>query len=128
MSIAIPDVVLRATLLSTLRNLKKLPADIVEFDRMREYDDRRTLKWLTESIGRPLAMDRAEWARQLQRKSLTSGAIDVDLVLGAPSKGKGGKGRGKNKGKGTGKGKRDSSRDSSNSPKADGICHMYVIN
>ena len=35
---------------------------------------------------------------------------------------------GKGKGKGKGKWKRDSSRDSTESPKAKGICHMYVRN
>ncbi len=63
---------------------RKLQLDIVEFDRTREDDERRTLKWLTESIERLLARDRMEWARRLQRKSLTSGAIDSDVVPGAP--------------------------------------------
>ena len=70
---------------------------------MREDDSRRTLKWLTESIDRLLARDRMEWARKLRRKLLTSGAIDSDVVPGAPGKGKGGKGK---KGKGKGKRKR----------------------
>jgi hypothetical protein len=59
---------------------------------------------------------RMEWAQQLQRKSLTSGAVDSDVVPGALGKtGKGGKGK-KGKGKGKGKGKRDSSRDSTEPP------------
>ena len=65
----------------------------MEFERMREDDSRRTLKWLTEGIDRLLARDRMEWARKLQRMSLTSGAIDADSVPGASSKGKGGKGK-----------------------------------
>ena len=60
--------------------------DIVEFDRMREDDNRRNLKWLAESIDRLLARDRMEWARKLQRKSLTSGAIDSDAAPGALGK------------------------------------------
>ena len=79
-SITVPEIVLRDTFLSKIRNSKTLQPDIVEFDRMREYDVRRTLKWLTESIGRLLARGRMEWARKLQRKSLTSGAIDSDAV------------------------------------------------
>jgi len=68
-----------------------------------------------------------EWARKLQRKSLTSGAIDLDAVPGAPGKGKGGKGK-KVRVKGKGKGKRDSSRESLDASKVKGICHMYVRN
>jgi hypothetical protein len=78
LSIAIPEQVLRDTFLSKIRTPKKLQPDIVEFVIMREDDSRRTLKWLTESIDRLLARDRMEWARKLQRKSLTSGAIDSD--------------------------------------------------
>ena len=77
-------------------------ADIVEFDRMREDDDRRFLKCLTESIDRLLARDRMEWARKLQRKTLTSGAIDVDSTPGPTG---GGTGGGKSTGKGQGKAK-----------------------
>ena len=88
---------------------------------MREDDDKRTLKWLTESIDRLLARERMEWARKLQKKSLTSGAIDVDSAPGHSGKGKGGgkkgQGKGKGKGKGKGRGKRDQSRDSSGSNK-----------
>ena len=71
----------------------------VEFDRMREDDERRTLAWLTESIDRRLARERMEWARKLQSKSLTSGAIDADSAAGHSGKGKGGgkKGKGKRK-------------------------------
>ena len=87
---------------------------------MREDDTRRTLKWLTESINRLFARDRMEWAQKLQRKSLTSGAIDPDVVPGAPGKGKGGKGK-KGKGKGKGKGKRDSSRESFDASNVKGI-------
>ena len=36
--------------MSQIRTSKKLQADIVEFDRMREDDDRRALKLLTTSI------------------------------------------------------------------------------
>ena len=100
LSITIPDIVLRDTFLSKNRSSKKLQPDIVEFDRMREDDERRTLKWLTESIDRLLARDRMEWARKLQRKSLTSGAIDSDVAPGALGKGTGGQGK-KGKGKGT---------------------------
>ncbi|MFM7989977.1 MAG: hypothetical protein ACKPKO_62750, partial [Candidatus Fonsibacter sp.] len=99
---------------------------IVEFERMREDDERITLKWLTDSIDRLLAQYRMEWARKLKIKSLTSGAIDADSALGAPGKGKGGKGKCNNKGKGKGKGKIYTSREPSNAPTPMGICHMYV--
>ena len=85
-SITIPEVVIRDTFLTKIRNSKKLQPDIVEFDRMREDDSRRNLKWLSESIDRLLARDRMEWARKLQRKSLTSGAIDSDAAPGALGK------------------------------------------
>ena len=62
---------------------------------MREDDERRNLKWHTDSIDRTFARDRMEWATQLQRKMLTSGAIDADSVPGST---KGGKGGGTSKG------------------------------
>ena len=96
---------------------------------MREDDSRRTLKWLTEGIDRLLARERMEWARQLQKKSLTSGAIDADSAAGHSGKGTGGGKKGKGKAKArvkAGRGKRDQSRDSSGSNKQKGICHMYV--
>ena len=68
--ITIPEVVLRDTFLFQNRRSKQLRADIVEFDRMHEDDDRRALKFLPEGIDRLLARDRMEWARKLQRKSL----------------------------------------------------------
>ena len=84
---------------------------------------------LTESIDRRLARDRMEWARKLQRKSLTNGAIDVDSTLGPSGGGNGGgksKGKGMGKGKAKGRGQREKPRDPSNTPKPKGICHMYV--
>ena len=78
------EVVLRDTFLPTIRNSKNLQLDIVEFDRTREDDTRRNLMWLTENIDRSLARDRMEWARKLQRKSLTSVAIDSDSAPSAP--------------------------------------------
>ena len=57
LSITILEPVLRDTFLSKIRSSKKLQPDNVEFDRMREDDDRRTLKWLTESIDRLLARE-----------------------------------------------------------------------
>ena len=102
LSITIPEDVLRDTFLSKICNSNKLQLDRVGFDRMREDDERRTLTWLTESIGRLLARDSMEWTRKLQRKSHTSGAIDSDAVPGAPGKGKkaakGKKGKGKKTG------------------------------
>ncbi|MFM7989970.1 MAG: hypothetical protein ACKPKO_62715, partial [Candidatus Fonsibacter sp.] len=100
------------TLHAKIRNSKRLQADITEFDKMREDDTRRNLKWLTESIDSLLARDRMEWARKLQRKLLTSGAIDADSAPSMPTTGKG-KGKGKPKGKGKGRGKRYSSREPS---------------
>ena len=57
LSITILEPVLRDTFLSKIRSSKKLQPDNVEFDRMRADDDRRTLKWLTESIDRLLARE-----------------------------------------------------------------------
>ena len=82
LSSTIPEDVIRDSCLSQIRTSRQLQADIVEFDRMREDDDRRAFKWLVESIYRLLARGRMEWARKLQKKSLTSGAIDADSVPG----------------------------------------------
>ena len=90
---------------------------------MREDETRRTLKWLTEIIGRLLARDRMEWAQKLQRKSLTSGAIDSDVAPGALAKKRAVKVI-KVRVQEKGKDKRDSSRDSLDAPKASGICLM----
>ena len=85
---------------------------------MREDDPRITLKWLTESIDRLLARGRMEWARKLQMKSLTSGAIDSDAAPGTLGK--------KEKvakvsiirvNKARAKRKRDTSRESTDAPK-----------
>ena len=88
LSINTPEVVLRDTFLSKIRTSKNSQAEFAEFDSMREDDDRRCLKWLTESIGRLLARDRLEWARKLQRKSLTSGAVNADWKPGPSGGGK----------------------------------------
>ena len=117
--------------LTNIHTSKKLQPDIVEFDRMREDDDRRNLKCLTESIDRLFARERMDWARKLQRKSLTSGAVDADSTPGPSGGGKGGgksKGKGNGRGKDKGRGKREQSRDSSNTPKPKVFCHMYVRN
>ena len=130
LSITIPEVICWGTFLSKIRSSKKLQADIAEFDRMREDDDRITLKCQRECMDRLLARDRMEWARTLHKKSLTSGAIDADSAPGHSGKGKGGgkkgKGKGQAKGKGKRRGKRDQSRESSGSNKQRGICHMHV--
>ena len=127
LSITIPEVVLRDTCLAKIRASKKQQADIEKIDKMREDAERRNLKWLTESIDRRLARERMDSARQLQRKSLTSGAIDADSTPRQPGGGKGGgKSKGKGKGKGKGMGKREQSRDSYNTPKPKESCHMYV--
>ena len=127
LSITMPEVVLRDTCLAKIRTCKTQQADIVELAKMRADAERRNLKWLTTSIDRLPARKRMDWARQLQRKSLTSGAIDADSTPRQPGGGKGGgKSKGKGKGKGKGMGKREQSRDSYNTPKPKGICHMYV--
>ena len=59
---------------------------------MREDDDRRTLKLIASWQEK-----RMEWARKLQKKSLTSGAIDADSAPGQSGKGKGGGKNGKGK-------------------------------
>ena len=89
MSITILEVVLRETFLSKIRHAKKLQLDSVGFNGTREDEERRNLTWLTDSIDRMLARDRMEWARKLQRKTLTSGAIDADSVPGVTKGGKG---------------------------------------
>ena len=60
LSITISDIIPRDIFFSKSRNSNKLQVDIVDFDRMREDDSRRNLKWLTESIDRLLAGDRME--------------------------------------------------------------------
>ncbi|MFM7983527.1 MAG: hypothetical protein ACKPKO_29795, partial [Candidatus Fonsibacter sp.] len=125
LAITIPESVLRDTFLAKIRNSKRLQADIQEFDRMREDDLRRTLKWMTESIDRLLSRDRMEWARKLQRKSLLSGAIDAEAAPSTFDKGKS-KGKSKGKGKSQPKGKppvkRDTSRDPNTHPQVKGPC------
>ena len=44
-----PEELLRDTFSANIRAYKKLQADIHEFDRRREHDPRKTLKWLTDS-------------------------------------------------------------------------------
>ncbi|MFM7980579.1 MAG: hypothetical protein ACKPKO_14800, partial [Candidatus Fonsibacter sp.] len=88
LSITIPEVVLRDTFLAKIRNSKRHQVDLQEFDRMREDEPRRTLKWMTESIDRLLSRDRMEWARKLQRKSHLSGAIDAEAAPSTFDKGK----------------------------------------
>ena len=65
LSITIPEVVLRDTFLSKIRHSKRLQADTVEFDRFREDDPNRNIKWLTDSIDRILPRDRMEIAKQV---------------------------------------------------------------
>ncbi|MFM7980673.1 MAG: hypothetical protein ACKPKO_15275, partial [Candidatus Fonsibacter sp.] len=60
LAITIPEAVLRDTFLAKIRNSKRLQADLQEFDRMREDDPRRTLKWMTESIDILLSRGRME--------------------------------------------------------------------
>ena len=104
LSITILEVVLRDTSLCKICSSKKLQVDIVEFDRMREDDSRRNLKWLTAGIDRLLARDRMEWARKLQMKSLMSGAIDSDSAPQCSWTRKSGKGKRKKKVKAKAKG------------------------
>ena len=65
LSITIPEVVLRGTFLSKIRHSKTLQADTVEFDRFREDDPHRNIKWLMDSIDRILSRDRMEIAMQV---------------------------------------------------------------
>ena len=47
-----------------LAKIRKQQPDIVGFDQMREDDERRNVKWLTESIDRLLARERIDWAKK----------------------------------------------------------------
>ena len=104
LSITIPEVVLRDTLLSKIRHSKRLQADIVKCDWFCEDDPKRNIKWFTESMDNILSRDRLEQARKLHRNAFTSGAIDADSAPGQASNNKKGKGKDKGKGKGTCKG------------------------
>ena len=63
------------------------------FERVREDHPDSCLNMLTDSVDRLLVSERAEWARALQRRQLTSGAIDAEATLdksgGATRGGKG---------------------------------------
>ncbi|MFM7985956.1 MAG: hypothetical protein ACKPKO_42235, partial [Candidatus Fonsibacter sp.] len=130
----IPEVVLRDTFLANIRKSKRLAPDIVEFDRMREGDPKRTIKWLIDSIDRVLSRDRMEWARELRRKSLLNGASDADVATPGKGFGKKGKSKGKSKSKdkaknsskGNSKGNRDSSRESSSTSLPKGPCYSCI--
>ena len=97
---------------------------------MREDDERRT--WLTESIESLHARECMERARNLQRKSLTSGATDADAAPRQTAGRKGGgnkvkakvRGQAKVNGKHREKGKQDAIGDISSTPKSTGICYM----
>ena len=60
--------------LERIRPSKKLASDVHEFDRMRDDDTYKNLKWLTDSIDRLLQRERMLSARTLQTKRIQSGA------------------------------------------------------
>ncbi|MFM7984152.1 MAG: hypothetical protein ACKPKO_32985, partial [Candidatus Fonsibacter sp.] len=60
LTVTILDVVLRDTFRAKIRHSKRPALDLVEFDRMREEDPKRTIKLLTDSIDRALSRDRME--------------------------------------------------------------------
>ena len=97
--------------LERIRPSKKLASDVHEFDRMRDDDTYKNLKWLTDSIDRLLQRERMLSARALQTKRIQSGASLTTEQSNAnsnaaPAQDKDkGKGKGKAKGKGRGKGK-----------------------
>ena len=90
---------------------KKLASAIHEFDRTRDGDTNKNLKWLTDSIDRLLQREQMLSARALQTKRIQSGASLTTEQSNAnsnaaPAQDKDkGKGKGKAKGKGRGKGK-----------------------
>ena len=53
-----------------IRPSQKLQADINEFDRMREDDSRKNLRWLIDAIDRLLQRERVLEARVLQTKRI----------------------------------------------------------
>ena len=88
--------------LDRFRPQRTFQVDIHAFDRMREYDSRNNLKWLTESIYRLLYRERMLHARGLQTKTIQSGAS----LATATSATVVAREQDKNKGKGKGKVKR----------------------
>ena len=82
-----------------IRPSQKLQADINEFDRMREDDSRKNLRWLIDAIDRLLQRERMLEARVLQTKRIQSGAVLTNdsnvasVVAPAPEQGTG-KGKG----------------------------------
>jgi len=93
-----------AAFLSRIRPAKKLAADVYEFDRYRDDDPQRMLKWLTESVERVIARERMLKAREEQKRLLAKPGAALNDAAPGEAKGKG-KGKGTGKGKGGGKGK-----------------------
>ena len=86
------DSILCDKLLDRIRPSKKLQADINEFVRFREYDPRKSIRWLTDSIDRLLQRERMLNARALQSNIIQSGvSLTGDTVAWpvatAPEKG-----------------------------------------
>ena len=136
MTVPLDDSILCDIFLERIRPSKKLASDIHEFDRMRDDDANKNLRWLTDSIDRLLQRERMLSARALRTKRIQSGAsLTTDQSHGnsnaAPAHGKDkGKGKGKAKGKGKDKGKGkgkspDEGKGVVHIPSTSGICFSF---
>ena len=106
MVIPLDDRILCDIFLERIRPSKKLASDIHEFDRMRDADANKNLKWLTDSIDRLLQRERMLSARALQTKRIQSGASLTTDQSHSNSNAAPAQSKDKGKGKGTGKGKK----------------------
>ena len=88
------EIILGDIFLERVRPSKKLQADVNEFDRMREDDLRKNLRWLTDAIDRLLQRERILEARVLQTKRiqwgtfLTNDSNVASVAAHAPEQGK----------------------------------------
>ena len=106
MVIPLDDRILCDIFLERIRPSKKFASDIHEFDRMRDDDANKKLKWLTDSIDRLLQRERMLSARALQTKRIQSGASLTTDQSHSNSNAAPAQSKDKGKGKGTGQGKK----------------------
>ena len=107
MLIPLDDRILCDIFLEHRRPSKKLQSDIYEFDRMREDDPQKNLKWLTDFTDRLLQRERMLSARALQTKRIQSGA---SLTTDNSANSTAAPAQDKEKGKGKGRGKSERER------------------
>ena len=97
------DRILCDIFLERIRPPQKLQLGMHEFDRMRDDDPQKNLRWLTDSTDRLLQRERMLNARALQTKRIQSGA---SLTTDNSASSSAAPAQDKDKGKGKGKGER----------------------